>query len=192
MKFWKLLAISLLLVVVVTFLPHGMPPAVSADVKARATIEGAPGSGIFGEVKFKEKENRNRPTKEVEIEAKIEGLPPNTIRGFHIHEVGFCNPSDSFTSAGGHFDPGPNGNSNPDANHPYHLGDIPNLESDDKGKAELKKYVTSRVTLSSGPLTLFDSNGSAVIVHLNEDQGTTGVSGGSGGPRIACGVIVND
>jgi Cu/Zn superoxide dismutase len=28
-----------------------------------------------------------------------------------------------------------------------------------------------------------------VIVHLNEDQGTTGVPGGSGGPRIACGVI---
>ena len=28
-----------------------------------------------------------------------------------------------------------------------------------------------------------------MIVHLNEDQGTTGVAGGSGGPRIACGVI---
>jgi superoxide dismutase, Cu-Zn family len=191
MKFWKLLAISLLLVAIVTVLPHGTPPAVSKEVKARATIEGAPGSGIHGEVKFKEKETGNRPTKEVEIEAKIQGLPPNTIRGFHIHEVGFCNPADDFTSAGGHFDPGPNGNSNPDANHPYHLGDIPNLISKGDGKAQLK-YTTSRVTLSSSPLTLLDGDGSAVIVHLNEDQGTTGVSGGSGGPRIACGVIVND
>jgi hypothetical protein len=51
------------------------------------------------------------------------------------------------------------------------------------------EHVTSRVTVAPGPLSLFDANGSSVIVHLNQDQGTTGVPGGSGGPRIACGVI---
>ena len=35
----------------------------------------------------------------------------------------------------------------------------------------------------------FDANGSAVIVHLNPDRGETGVTGASGGARIACGVI---
>jgi Cu-Zn family superoxide dismutase len=76
----------------------------------------------------------------------------------------------------------------PDANHPFHLGDMPTLRADDKGVA-LYERVTSRVTVAPGPLSLFDANGSSVIVHLNEDQGTTGVAGGSGGPRIACGVV---
>ena len=51
--------------------------------------------------------------------------------------------------------------------------------------------VTTRVTLSAGPLSLFDTDGTAVIIHGNEDQGTTGEpkSGVSGGPRVACGVI---
>jgi Cu-Zn family superoxide dismutase len=50
-------------------------------------------------------------------------------------------------------------------------------------------HISSRITLSPGPLTIFDANGSAVIVHLNPDSGQPGVTGASGGPRIACGVI---
>ena len=69
------------------------------------------------------------------------------------------------------------GMSNPDANHPFHMGDMPNLGADDKGVA-LFEHVTSRVTIAPGPLSLFDTNGSSVIVHLNEDQGTTGMAGG--------------
>jgi Cu-Zn family superoxide dismutase len=80
-------------------------------------------------------------------------------------------------AAGGHYDPGPFGMSNPNANHPYHMGDMPNLRADDKGVA-LFERVTSRVTVAPGPLSLFDANGSSMIVHLNEDQGTTGVAGG--------------
>ena len=53
------------------------------------------------------------------------------------------------------------------------------------------KVATTRVTLSDGPLSLFDADGSAIIVHGNPDQGITGEpkSGVSGGPRVACGVI---
>jgi Cu-Zn family superoxide dismutase len=68
------------------------------------------------------------------------------------------------------------------------MGDVPNLRADAKGVARLET-VTSRITLGPGANTLFDANGSSVIVHQNEDLGTTGVAGGSGGPRIACGVI---
>ena len=49
--------------------------------------------------------------------------------------------------------------------------------------------MTSRITLSPGPVTIFDGDGSAVIVHANEDRGEPGVVGASGGPRIACGVV---
>ena len=53
------------------------------------------------------------------------------------------------------------------------------------------KVVTTRVTLSDGPLSLFDEDGSAIIIHGNPDQMITGASksGVSGGPRVACGVI---
>ncbi len=153
-------------------------------LRARARISGVEGSGISGEVLFFQV--RDGVPAEVLILARVEGLAPNSRHGFHLHEVGACSPD--FTAAGGHFDPGPFGMSNPDANHPFHMGDMPNLKADDKGVA-LFEHVTSRVTIASGPLSLFDDNGSSVIVHANEDQGTTGVPGGSGGPRIACGVI---
>ena len=54
------------------------------------------------------------------------------------------------------------------------------------------KIMTSRVTLSDGPLSVFDADGTAIIVHGNEDQMITGApnSGVSGGPRAACGVVV--
>ena len=99
-----------------------------------------------------------------------------------------CEPD--FTAAGGHFDPGPAGNTDPDANHPFHMGDIPNLEVGANGQGQMK-ITTTRVTLSPGPLSLFDADGTAIIIHGNPDQGTTGEpkSGVSGGPRVACGVV---
>ena len=70
------------------------------------------------------------------------------------------------------------------------MGDLPNLVADASGKATMKA-VTTRVTLSEGPITLFDADGTAIIVHGNPDQGLTGEakSGLSGGPRVACGVV---
>ena len=40
-------------------------------------------------------------------------------------------------------------------------------------------------------LSVFDTDGTAIIIHGNEDQGITGApkSGVSGGPRVACGVL---
>jgi Cu-Zn family superoxide dismutase len=159
----------------------------SADgtiLRAKAIVNGAPGSGVSGEVLFFQA--RTGVPAEVLIIARVEGLAPNSVHGFHLHENGTCSPD--FAAAGGHYDPGPFGMSNPDANHPFHMGDMPNLRANDKGVA-IFEHVTSRVTIAAGPLSLFDANGSSVIVHANEDQGTTGVPGGSGGPRLACGVI---
>jgi Cu-Zn family superoxide dismutase len=165
-------------------------PNSSNVIRAYATISGPPGSGIEGKVLFTQAPaDENFPEPGVDVVAKVEGLSPR-LHGLHIHENGSCEPP-AYQSAGGHFDPGPFGNSNPDTNHPYHMGDIPNLEVNKAGVGHLSPgaYTTSRITLSPGPLTVFDANGSAVIVHQNPDLGTTGVPGGSGGPRVACGVI---
>jgi superoxide dismutase, Cu-Zn family len=174
------------------------PGTVQADpnsanvIRARAIISGPPGSGIEGKVLFTQAPaDENFPEPGVDVVARVEGLTPG-LHGFHIHENGTCDPP-TYQTAGGHFDPGPFGNSQPvDANHPYHMGDLPNLEANEGGVAHLSPsaYTTSRITLSPGPLTVFDANGSAVIVHANQDLGTPGVVGASGGPRVACGVIV--
>lgn len=165
----------------------------SSILTARATIAGAAGSGISGEVVFVQ--FGGGFINDVTVIARVSGLAPNTTHGFHLHEIGACAPT--FAAAGGHFDPGPNSNSNPDTNHPFHMGDLPNLVADSSGVARLV-FVTSRVTLTppapapADPgVSLFDANGSAVIVHGNPDQGITGAAGSgvSGGPRIACGVI---
>jgi Cu-Zn family superoxide dismutase len=153
--------------------------------RARAVVRGA--RGIRGEVVLVQAPaGRNLPVPPVRVVARIRGLPEGS-HGFHIHERGSCDPP-GFTSSGGHFDPGPFGNPSPDVNHPYHAGDLPNLEVGRGGTGRLTT-TTSRVTLSPGPLSIFDADGSAVIVHEDPDQGRPGVSGASGGARLACGVI---
>lgn len=150
-----------------------------APIEAGASIKG---EGISGSATFAE-----RKEGVVEFTIQVKGLKPGR-HGVHLHAVGKCEPD--FAAAGGHFDPGPAGNPDPDANHPFHMGDIPNLTVGADGAGVLQG-VTTRVTLSDGPLSLFDVDGSAIIIHGNPDQGITGEpkSGVSGGPRIACGVI---
>jgi Cu-Zn family superoxide dismutase len=123
----------------------------------------------------------------VQITLKASGLTPG-LHGVHLHAVGKCEPD--FTAAGGHFDPGPASNPDPDMNHPFHMGDLPNLEVKAGGAGELVA-ATTRVTLSPGPLSIFDADGTAIILHGNPDQGITGEakSGVSGGPRVGCGVF---
>lgn len=179
---------------VVSVLAVAAPALVAAQQpvsRAQATIKG---DGISGTVELREVMNartvhagHDTGTRAVEITATIRGLKPGP-HGFHLHAVGSCTPD--FAAAGGHFDPGPAGNTDADANHPFHMGDLPNLVAAGNGVATIRT-TTTRVTLSDGPLSLFDADGTAIIVHGNPDQGKTGEprSGLSGGPRVACGVI---
>ncbi len=108
----------------------------------------------------------------------------------HIHEKGACD-CDGFKCAGGHFDPGPYGNTDPDANHGFHAGDLPSITIDEKGEGILEA-ITTRVTLSEGPVSiLHQPDGTSLMIHGNEDPYTPGESGSghSGGPRMACGTI---
>jgi Cu-Zn family superoxide dismutase len=151
---------------------------------AEATADIA-GDGITGTATLAEYQHGD--SRLVQIHLTVSGLKPGQ-HGVHLHAVGKCEAP--FTSAGGHYDPGPAGNPDPDANHPYHMGDLPNLTVGADGKGQLDA-TTTRVTISDGPLTLADADGSAIIIHGNPDQGITGESksGVSGGPRVACGVI---
>jgi len=156
-------------------------------MRARADIRG---DKITGEAEFVEMEGEGGQ-RVLHVTVKVKGDPSVLtpgLHGVHLHQTGACEAP--FTSAGGHFDPGPAANNDPDANHPFHMGDLPNIRVGADGTGTLRA-VTTRATLSDGPLTLFDADGSAIIIHGREDQMVTGApkSGVSGGPRVACGVV---
>jgi Cu-Zn family superoxide dismutase len=138
---------------------------------------------------------RNFPEPPVDVVARIDGTQGSSLspgaHGMHIHEVASCaNTAAAFGGAGSHFDPGPASSNVPvDANHPFHMGDLPNLIVNDRGKGFMRT-TTNRITLTPGPLSVFDADGSAVVVHVGPDTGQPGVTGGAGGARIACGVVV--
>jgi len=123
----------------------------------------------------------------VQVVYNLQGVPPGT-HGVHIHTVGRC--EGDFASAGGHFDPGPAGNADPDLNHPYHSGDLPNIVANATGAVTATSY-TTRINLG-GPLSPIDADGAAIVIHQNPDTNQTGTKGQGvgGGTAIACGVIV--
>src|SRR3954463_16179795 len=83
-------------------------------VRAHADIKG---EGITGTADFVE--TQQGAGKIVSITVTVSGLKAG-MHGVHLPAVGKCTPD--FAAAGGHFDPGPAGNPDPDANHPFHMG----------------------------------------------------------------------
>jgi len=174
-----------------------MPALAAADgMKATADIKGCENPKVSGTATLTEATSAEG-IKEVTVEMKVTGLPDGK-HAVHIHEFGKCEPC---AAAGGHHDPGPFGQSRPDSatdevpardiNHPYHMGDLVNLEV--KGGVGHMKHTTSRITLSPGALSIFDADGSSFIVHTNPDTYCDEESdlkkGCAGGARDACGVI---
>ncbi len=160
--------------------------AQSAEPKrAEAVIQACrEGEKISGKATLIE-EVSDEGIKKVTVRIEVQGLKDGK-HAVHIHEKGTCTPCGA---AAGHFDPGPNSNSNPDGNHPFHMGDLINIDVHN-GRGVLET-VTTRVTLSPGPLSLFDADGSAFIIHDKLDtycpEGAT--KGCAGGSRAACGII---
>ncbi len=116
------------------------------------------------------------------VAADLQGLAPGA-HGFHIHETGSCDPD--FKAAGGHFNAH-------GASHGYahegqpHAGDMPNVYAHADGTARAD-VLNALVTLEEGAAgSLFDGDGSAVIVHAKGDS--YGDDAGAG-DRVACGVI---
>jgi Cu-Zn family superoxide dismutase len=166
----------------------------SFGVRAKATISSCTPetTTISGRAILIERPS-SEGVKVVEIAMFVNGLPAGK-HAVHIHAAGKCTPTTiPCGEALGHFDPGPASNTAPDGNHPFHSGDLINLSVNSRGFGAMTT-TTSRVTLSPGPLSLFDADGSAFIIHVNPDTycPTAGVVGCAGGARAACGVITLD
>ncbi len=134
----------------------------------------------------------------VQVTARLHGLSSG-FHGFHVHEVGSCEPGDPatpFLDAGGHY-PGTTGKQ-----HAAHAGDMPPLLVSAAGHASTT-FVTGRFSVAE----LTAGNGSAVMVHEDPDnfaniprdryrsRTRAGVpdlmtrTGGDSGDRMACGVV---
>ncbi len=114
---------------------------------------------------------------------KLVGLPPG-LHGAHLHATGKCEVPD-FASAGGHLNPmgKMHGALNPAGSH---MGDLPNVMVTSDGTAH------ATLLLEGNPAeiekSLFDADGSAIVIHAGQDDYLTNPSGNSGA-RIACGIL---
>jgi Cu-Zn family superoxide dismutase len=123
----------------------------------------------------------------VHLTVHARGLTPG-LHGMHLHAVGACvgTTTPAFSSAGGHVNltGRQHGHHNPLG---FHSGDLPNLKVNAAGVGNLS------ATLEQFSLAaLQDANGTALVLHQNEDDlaTDTGPLGpGNSGPRIACGVL---
>ena len=117
----------------------------------------------------------------IRIELSEGALTPGW-HGLHLHQKGDCSDVGEFKLSGGHVgkidgghgllnDEGPEG------------GDIPNIWVAADGSAGYEVFTT----LTTGA-ALMDEDGSAIIIHENDDDHMTQPIGGAG-PRAACGVI---
>ena len=124
------------------------------------------------------------------VMAEVRGLAPGG-HAFIIHEVGSCTPD--FSTAGDHFNP-------EETEHGFihptwkrgeatgaHGGDLPNIYAASDGSARAD-FFTEGIILNSGPRhSVFDADGSAIIVHEKPDA--YGEEESDTGSRVACGVI---
>ena len=168
----------------------GAPPAWAQGFpEARATINscttGAPlGSAVLIETPSAE------GIKEVTVMVSAAELAPGK-HAVHIHETGACTPT--CAAANSHLDLGPPGlthNLPVTTNHPYHSGDLINLQIGTRGTGSMT-HKSSRIAITDGKLSIFDADGASVIIHALPDLYCTDSSDPNcaGGGRVACGVL---
>jgi len=121
------------------------------------------------------------------ITPKLTGLPPGE-HGFHVHANADCGAAEqngkrtAGMAAGGHFDPEKTGKHLGPNSGEGHLGDLPVLVVDDKGKAG-KSVVAPRLKVK-------DVKGHAIMIHAGGDNYSDQPAPlGGGGARIACAVV---
>lgn len=155
-----------------------------SDVRARAiaNLRNQAGEAV-GTARFTEDEDGS-----VTVTVNVNGFAEGN-HGMHVHSVASCDASVGFGSAGAHYNPftKEHGLENPDG---AHAGDLPNLPVSAAGTGTLT-YENPRILLSAGTNSVFDGDGSALVVHALPDDQVTDPQGNSGA-RFACGVIERD
>jgi Cu-Zn family superoxide dismutase len=115
----------------------------------------------------------------VEVVAVVEGLPPNSVHGFHVHEKPDLSSPD-LMSTGPHWDP--------DAHNRHGAPGLPHVHDGDFGNLTSNADGVARLTLRTKAFTLAQVLGKPVIVHGKEDD-LTSQPAGNAGPRILGGLI---
>jgi len=159
-----------------------------AAIHGRATIAGP--NGVSGFANFAEDAGGV-----VHVNVKVSGLAPG-LHGAHIHAVGSCTDANgvAFGGAGAHFNPhgAVHGEHTRGEHADHHAGDLPNLTVNDGGQGRLNTASAHFTLTHDDAESLFDADGSAVVIHANQDDYVTqtGPLGpGQSGARMACGVI---
>lgn len=160
-----------------------VPGSTRSQLGASAELTDTQGN-VIGDVNFTEPVSDDEQFVTIQLGLSPDaGLEPGEY-GFHVHQVGQCSPS--FDAAGDHFNPTDmqHGLLDPDG---AHAGDLPNVVVAEDGTTT---YVvnTRLMTLGEGERSIFDDDGSAVMLHAQADDYLTDPSGTSG-DRIACGVV---
>jgi superoxide dismutase, Cu-Zn family len=120
----------------------------------------------------------------VTVDVNVKGLTPG-LHAVHVHAVGKCE-APAFTSAGGHFNPAQkkHGYKSPEG---AHAGDLPNMLVAKDGTGRFESF-TDGMTLKPGATSVFDKDGSALVIHAGVDDNVTDPTGNAG-DRAACGII---
>ncbi|MEO1968852.1 MAG: superoxide dismutase family protein [Sphingomonadaceae bacterium] len=119
----------------------------------------------------------------LELAITVTGMAPGR-HGFHLHSVGKCLPPD-FKSAGGHLNPDGKTHGKNSLN-PAHLGDLPNLDVGNSGKASAQVLIDGNANRVLADI--FDQDGTAIVIHAGADDYRSDPAGNAGS-RIACGVL---
>lgn len=150
---------------------------------ARAVLESPDGDPV-GTVTFRQ------TNAGVLIMAEVNGITPGG-HAIIVHEVGACTPD--FSAAGDHFNP-------EDSEHGFihpawkrgtdtkgHGGDLPNIYAAFDGSARADFFTVGFTLDTSQRHSVFDADGSAIIVHEKPDA--YGAEESDTGKRVACGII---
>lgn len=142
---------------------------------ALAILSPTEGNQVTGSIKFKQAEDK------ITILANLQGLQPNSVHAWHIHEFGDASSPDG-KAMGGHYNPEelPHGLPN---NPERHAGDLGNLKADSQGEVA-KEIIVNNISIN-GPQNPILGRG--LIIHAETDDG--GQPTGNAGSRIAQGVI---
>jgi superoxide dismutase, Cu-Zn family len=168
---------------VATSREHPETPELPAPKRARATLFSPDEPDVSGEVTF-----QALPPHGVRVDASFDGLEPQSVHGFHLHDVTEC---DDLTVDAPHFD-GPL----VEAEHPRrhgdpievesHLGDFGNVVADEDGHASVISLVRGLLRVGDG--SGLDIVGRAVVLKNEADDFVSEEPNNSGG-SLACGTV---
>lgn len=138
---------------------------------------------IQGNVRFTE----DLYNKRIRIDLHLNGLMPNSLHGFHVHEAGDL--TDKCTSMCAHFNPYGNTHGCPGMRE-RHVGDLGNIKTNSNGEAKYTFY-DNIIKLRGSKCNII---GRGLIIHEDKDdcgkgENAESIKTGNAGKRIACAVI---